>query len=172
MTGAGYFDADRTDSPTDRTSTPRNVCTTDDLHHANVYLYTLLNWPDTGHLDARRERRPLRQRRRSLATRSTRRWASIWTPLAGHDVRAAVFRTLKRELISNQTIEPTQVAGFNQFFDDVNGTDAWRYGVGIDQKIGSTRGRRREFSRPGANLPVHRQQPGDRRDLHATDDMA
>jgi outer membrane receptor for ferrienterochelin and colicin len=27
------------------------------------------------------------------------------------------------------------VAGFNQFFDEVNGTDAWRFGGAIDQKF-------------------------------------
>jgi outer membrane receptor protein involved in Fe transport len=59
-----------------------------------------------------------------------------WTPLAGTTVRAAVFRSVKRELVSSQTLEPTQVAGFNQLFDDVNASEAWRYGVGIDQKIG------------------------------------
>jgi outer membrane receptor protein involved in Fe transport len=50
-------------------------------------------------------------------------------------VRAAVFRVLKRTLITDQTLEPTQVAGFNQFYDDRNATDAWRYGVAIDQKF-------------------------------------
>jgi hypothetical protein len=50
-------------------------------------------------------------------------------------VRAAGFRTLKRTLITNQTLEPTQVAGFNQFFDDVNSTESWRYGAAIDQKF-------------------------------------
>jgi hypothetical protein len=35
----------------------------------------------------------------------------------------------------DQTLEPTQVAGFNQFFDDANGTESWRYGVAWDQKF-------------------------------------
>jgi Flp pilus assembly protein TadD len=63
----------------------------------------------------------------------------VWTPLRGTTLRAAGFRTLKRELISSQTLEPTQVAGFNQFFDDAEGTDAWRYGAGIDQSLLSGR---------------------------------
>jgi hypothetical protein len=42
---------------------------------------------------------------------------------------------LKRTLITDQTLEPTQVAGFNQFFDDFNATKSWRYGVAIDQKF-------------------------------------
>jgi outer membrane receptor protein involved in Fe transport len=42
----------------------------------------------------------------------------MWTPFAGTTVRAAAFRTFRRDLISDQTIEPTEIAGFNQFFDD------------------------------------------------------
>ena len=59
----------------------------------------------------------------------------IWAPSAGTTLRAAAVRTLKRTLISSQTVEPTQVAGFNQFFDDGNATDSWRYGLAIDQKV-------------------------------------
>ncbi|MGI8515090.1 MAG: tetratricopeptide repeat protein, partial [Acidimicrobiia bacterium] len=62
----------------------------------------------------------------------------MWEPVAGTTLRTAAFRSLKRTLITNQTLEPTQVAGFNQFFDDFNGTKAWRYGVAIDQKFSST----------------------------------
>ena len=58
-----------------------------------------------------------------------------WYPFDGTTVRGAVFRTFKRTLISDQTLEPTQVAGFNQFFDDADSTDAWVYGAGVDQKI-------------------------------------
>jgi tetratricopeptide (TPR) repeat protein len=58
-----------------------------------------------------------------------------WNPFSGTTLRAAVFRVLKRTLITDQTLEPTQVAGFNQFFDDTNATEAWRYGVAIDQKF-------------------------------------
>jgi hypothetical protein len=38
-------------------------------------------------------------------------------------------------LITDQTLEPTQVAGFNQFFDEWTATDYWRYGGAIDQKF-------------------------------------
>ena len=58
-----------------------------------------------------------------------------WTPLSGTTVRAAAFKVLKRSLITDQTLEPTQVAGFNQFYDDVNLTEAWRYGTALDQKF-------------------------------------
>ena len=60
----------------------------------------------------------------------------IWNPLLSTTIRAAAFKELKRTLVTDQTLEPTQVAGFNQFYDDVNGASSWRYGVGLDQKLG------------------------------------
>ena len=59
----------------------------------------------------------------------------LWKPTPSTTFRAAWFKTLKRPLTSNQTIEPTQVAGFNQFFDDTNGTKTTRYGVAVDQTL-------------------------------------
>ena len=61
----------------------------------------------------------------------------IWNPSPTTTVRAAAFRVLKRTLASDQTLEPTQVAGFNQFFDDGEGTDAKRYGIAVDQQFSS-----------------------------------
>ncbi len=59
----------------------------------------------------------------------------IWSPVPNTTLRAAAFRTLKRTLITNQTLEPTQVAGFNQFFDDATATTSWLYGGAIEQKF-------------------------------------
>lgn len=56
----------------------------------------------------------------------------VWSPINNIVLRGAAFRTLKKPLVANQTIEPTQIAGFNQFFDDQNGSSAWNYGVGVD----------------------------------------
>jgi tetratricopeptide (TPR) repeat protein len=50
-------------------------------------------------------------------------------------LRGAVLQTVKRALVVQQTLEPTQVAGFNQFFDDFNGTTADLYGVGMDFRV-------------------------------------
>ena len=47
-------------------------------------------------------------------------------------LRIAYLETVKRTLVAEQTLEPTQVAGFAQFFDDVTGTKAERYGIGLD----------------------------------------
>ncbi|WP_231716232.1 tetratricopeptide repeat protein [Desulfosarcina alkanivorans] len=59
-----------------------------------------------------------------------------WNCTPATTLRMAAFRTYKRNLLADQTLEPTQVAGFNQFFDEGNRTDAWRYGAAVDQAIG------------------------------------
>ncbi|MGH8605016.1 MAG: hypothetical protein ACREXR_20190, partial [Gammaproteobacteria bacterium] len=59
----------------------------------------------------------------------------LWSPMRDTTVRLAAFRVIQRSLPSNQTLEPTQVVGFNQFFDDAQGVAAWRYGVGVDQRF-------------------------------------
>ncbi len=76
-----------------------------------------------------------------------------WTPFAGTTLRAAAFRVLKRTLITDQTLEPTQVAGFNQFFDDFDLTEAWRYGGAIDQKFTSSLFGGVEFSKRDLTFP-------------------
>ena len=64
----------------------------------------------------------------------------VWSPRAGTDIRAAFGSTLKRPFVRSQTIEPTQVAGFNQyftgfdlFFGDPEGTISERLGFALDQ---------------------------------------
>lgn len=61
----------------------------------------------------------------------------IWSLPGGTTIRAAALRTLKRSFIADQTLQPTQIAGFNQFFDDVNGTRADLFGLGVDHKASS-----------------------------------
>lgn len=133
VAGGGYFESDlvsRTEAPlfgiSDRAeSSPR---------HANGYVHSHLS--------------PIRSLTATLGasvesyedrtvdlTRVNPKVGAVWTPLPGTALRAAYIRTLKRRLITKETIEPTHVAGFNQFFDDVNGTDAKRFGVGLEQKL-------------------------------------
>ena len=69
----------------------------------------------------------------------------IWSLLEGTTIRAAAVSSLHRPFISSQTIEPTQIAGFNQFFDgfeqfygDFIGTDSDRVGVALEQVLSPT----------------------------------
>lgn len=51
-------------------------------------------------------------------------------------LRAAAFKTTKPALATNRTLEPTQIGGFNQFFDDANATKSTSYGIGLDWHAG------------------------------------
>ncbi len=59
----------------------------------------------------------------------------VWSILPSTTLRAAAFRVLKRFFVTDQTLEPTQLAGFNQFYDDLDGTKSTRYGFGLDQRF-------------------------------------
>jgi lipoprotein NlpI len=58
-----------------------------------------------------------------------------WDVTPGLRLRAAYIEAVKPSLAANRTLEPTQVAGFNQFFDEANGTKSRRYGVGFDWQV-------------------------------------
>jgi tetratricopeptide (TPR) repeat protein len=77
----------------------------------------------------------------------------VWNPVVNTTLRGAVFRTFKRTLITNQTLEPTNVGGFNQFYDDGNATDAWVYGLAIDQKFSQTIYGGAEFTKRDLEVP-------------------
>jgi hypothetical protein len=47
-------------------------------------------------------------------------------------LRLATFRSTKRPQISENTLQNTQIAGFNQFLDDFDGTRSRFYGIGFD----------------------------------------
>jgi tetratricopeptide (TPR) repeat protein len=145
VTGGGYFKTDGKDKvaadvflpfpvppvPLLRTKVDR------DAEHGNGYLYSYINplksltftvggsYDDLDADDSNAKDRD----------QFNPKFGLTWNPFTGTTLRGAAFRTLKRTLITDQTVEPTQVAGFNQFFDDYNATDAWRYGGAIDQKF-------------------------------------
>ena len=105
-------------------------------HHTNIHLYSYLNYPKSftwtigGSADFLKDSPADRDRLNP-------KFGVIWNPFPNTMIRGAAFRAMKRSLVANQSIEPTQVAGFNQFFDDANGSLHWGYGVGADQKFTS-----------------------------------
>jgi Tfp pilus assembly protein PilF len=76
-----------------------------------------------------------------------------WDVNEALSLRAAYFKVVKPALASNRMLEPTQVAGFNQYFDDANGTKSERYGAAVDWRVGEdvylgAEATRREFEQP------------------------
>jgi outer membrane receptor protein involved in Fe transport len=93
-----------------------------------------------------------------------------WNLFPSTTLRAAVFRVLNTGVILDQTIEPTQVAGFNQFFGTTfeqnfseatfPGIDAWRYGVAIDHKFSPSLYAGGEFSKRDLEVRLRSQDAG------------
>jgi ABC-type amino acid transport substrate-binding protein len=77
-----------------------------------------------------------------------------WTLKSGTTLRAAWFKTLTRTLVTDQTLEPTQVAGFNQFFDEPAATRAKVYGGAVDQKFGKKVFGGAEYTRRDQTIPL------------------
>lgn len=83
----------------------------------------------------------------------------IWTLPSETTLRAAAFRTTKRTFIADQTLQPTQIAGFNQFYDDVNGTRSRFAGIGIDQRFGSGTFAGAQLSARNLDVPTYPGEP-------------
>ncbi len=138
--GGGYFrrDSEETDKFDDGDSTTKTRSDSD-TNHYNFYFYSYLTFPhnvtwtigasvdlfDSDDLDLNENQ-------------FNPKFGVSWQILPKTALRAAAFRTFKRTLLFDQTLEPTQVSGFNQFYDDGEGTEAWRYGVGLDQQLTDT----------------------------------
>ncbi len=143
--GFGQFNIDRTHDirqEFDFTSfggelvTVRTV-TDDDIRHTNAYLYSYLNVFRNVTFTVGLSGDIFTTQSQDTESRSqvNPKFGVTWSPVPNTTLRAAAFRVLKRTLITDQTLEPTQVAGFNQFFDDLNATDAWRFGAAVDQRF-------------------------------------
>ena len=68
-------------------------------------------------------------------TRFSPKLGLVWALDGRTTLRAAALRSVNRALIGKGTIEPVQVAGFVQFFDDIIGTRSDRYGLGLDRQL-------------------------------------
>ena len=104
--------------------------------HGNTYLYSQIEFPSsvayTLGLSVDIFDSDFFEKTRN---RINPKFGVFWNITADTVFRAAFFKVLKRSLVANQTIEPTQIAGFNQFFDDLNGTRSERWGAGIDHRF-------------------------------------
>jgi tetratricopeptide (TPR) repeat protein len=157
--GAGVFDLDQ--SLTRATTFPfppfASTTTTDvSAKHTNAYVYSNTSvspdvvvtlgasWDSFDTQDTTSESRE----------QVNPKLGVTWQIQPDTTLRAAHFRALKRSLITDQTIEPTQVAGFNQFYDDVASTDAWRSGLALDQKFSQRLYGGVELSRRDLKVPL------------------
>jgi hypothetical protein len=129
--------------------------TPEDTRHVNGYVYTYLKPWRTVTATLGWSGDFVKTQAAEIGTRDqlNPKFGLTWEALPGTTLRAAGFRTYKRTLVTDQTLEPTQVAGFNQFFDGLNGTEAWRYGGAIDQRITRDVYAGVEFTRADLSVP-------------------
>jgi hypothetical protein len=112
-----------------------------DIDHYNVYLYSYLNLLEKVTFTVGASGDFFDAEEKTSGNRDideeefNPKFGVTWNPVPSTTLRGAVFRTFKRTLVTDQTLEPTQVAGFNQFFDDTNAVRAWNYGLALDQKL-------------------------------------
>jgi len=78
-----------------------------------------------------------------------------WNIFDNVRLRFAWIETVKTQLTTKQTLEPTQVAGFNQIFDDVNGTKSRRIGAALDTHYNNKLFSGFEFSNRDLKVPRH-----------------
>lgn len=157
--GVGYYEGDEKTNPGVLiTSGPvvlvsDTATTTAKQEHANVYAYAHSNLSSTLAITLGASADSLRYG--SLETNQVNpKLGATWNATPSTLVRLAAFRVFKRSLVSNQTIEPSQVAGFNQFFDDLTDTDSKRYGIALDHNIAANLFTGLELSRRKLDVPI------------------
>ena len=118
---------------------------TDNPAQTNAYVYSLVDLPKhvtlTMGASADFYRREFLRR-----NQFNPKLGIVWQPLFSTTVRASAVRTLNRTVVSSQTIEPTQVAGFSQLFADGEAEEARQYGVACGPQV-----QRRALRRSGVH---------------------
>jgi tetratricopeptide (TPR) repeat protein len=142
ITGFGYFRIDAEEKEIylgdpDDPDDPDEITTWEsDSDHTNYYTYLLIHPLDNISLTLGGSRDDFSSDDFDLnEDQFNPKLGLTWEVVSGTLLRGAAFRTFERTLLFNQTLEPTHVAGFNQFYVDGEGSDTWLYGVGIDQRF-------------------------------------
>ena len=140
--GVGYFHSERTRDETLTIPDPDPALAfsferhlRDEPQQTNAYAYSTLDLPHHVTL-AVGASGDFYSRRLLKRDQFNPKVGVTWSPTSATTIRAAGFRTLNRAFVSTQTIEPTQVAGFNQLFADREGDDARNFGIALDRKFG------------------------------------
>jgi tetratricopeptide (TPR) repeat protein len=151
VTGGGYFRQKR--DAEIKSSIIGNSSSFGTTHHRNGYLYSNIDYPSKITWTIGVSFDVVDDTVLGDFNRVNPKLGITWNLTSGTTLRAAAFKVLKRSLLTDQTIEPTQVAGFNQFFDDFAATESKRYGIALDQKFSSNLNGGVEFSKRDLELP-------------------
>jgi Tfp pilus assembly protein PilF len=168
IAGIGYFDEDGEADTTRSFSAlpsfpfpsllppPELIPSESQTRHGNGYLYSYSNLGEIqlvsglsyDSLDYRSSTGQIE------ASQFNPKLGMIWQPNGAFTFRIAGFRTLKGSIENNRSLQPTHVAGFNQFYDDLAGSDAKRIGVGMDYRFSSGHTMGAEISGRSLKVPL------------------
>ncbi|SFK13485.1 FecR family protein [Nitrosomonas aestuarii] len=125
--GGGIYQFDRTLQIINRPKLSK------DLTRENVYLYTNLHYFNNLDITLGVGYDAFNSTTENIKENKINpKFGFQWSLRNNLRIRGALFETSKSHLVAQQTLEPTQIAGFNQFFDDINGTRTRRMGLGLD----------------------------------------
>ncbi len=158
--GGGYYRLNLTDQTGD-------FVTQSKTEHGNAYLYSLTRFPSpvtwtlglSGDIFDAEQSSSLNgdvSTSANIKRRLNPKIGLLWNIVGRTVFRAAWLESFKRSPFFNQSLEPTQVAGFNQFFDDPTGTRSERWGVGLDFGVGSNFTGGAEISERYLTFPLQR----------------
>ena len=177
--GIGYFDID---GKLGLTVTPPmsppsfDAAVNLDIRHLNVYSYGNIGLTSNLLLTLGVSFDYINWRNSAFSDEDVRQFnpkaGLSWNIGPSTTVRASVSRSVKRTLITDQTLEPTHVSGFNQFFDDLNGTKAWQYGAAADHRFSQNLFAGAAFSRRDLNIPLLIPLPQDLHNFDGTEYFA
>ena len=155
--GVGYFSADRED-----TEIQNGFSLTDETNplHRNVYFYLNSNYRHHKLGDFRITTGASYDKIEDFVINQSEfnpKFGLIWRSLGEYDyttIRLASFNTTRRALLANQTLEPTTLAGFTQFFDDDEATQASGYAAAVDKEFSRGFGMSIEMTKRNLSVPV------------------
>jgi len=122
--------------------------------HANAYLYALIAITRKFQLSVGGSYDRFRDDKLQIDdSQFSPKLGVLWDIRASTSLRLVGLKAYTRDIISNQTIEPTQVAGFQQFFDDVVGSKSKLYGIGLDHRFSTKASSGIEYTKRDVTSP-------------------
>lgn len=130
VAGGGYYDVDK-----NLLIKPSNASIKNENQHGNGYIYSFLRYPAKATWTLGFSFDALERKELPDKTQLNPKIGLNLDITEKTVLRLAALTGLKRVLIADQTVEPTNIAGFNQFFDDDDATEYVLYGVGLDHQF-------------------------------------
>ncbi|NBQ67924.1 MAG: TonB-dependent receptor, partial [Nitrosomonadaceae bacterium] len=162
ITGGGTYKFNWNQKDGNRNPVPINF---DHMDRQNIYIYTNTNLPRNLNITVGLSYDSFTStivttNDSPKAHKLNPKFGLQWDIIDSLRLRAAWFETTKSHLIAQQSLEPTQISGFNQFFDDINGTRAQRMGIGLDSHYSNKIYSGIEISERNMDVPTQLQLDG------------